>query len=400
MLKQRYFATACNRRLSRGSRSFILPASRFPDILNCGGGRIAEYEGTPFADMNAKLRGDLLSNIVRMSVVNGEEAARITDAEPGLCHGGRRRGASNAEYDWLCNGRRVECKSSMLRWIAYYRTWGFRFQSVKFHYFDILLLVLYTPLELIVYQHDFELGVSSAGSRTETDGYHISLYGPKYEADWNVALQYVLGKLDAPSNKCRRVARLSLQHPEVVRVLQSFESSSYASLMSRAYHEVPLAFMSVGVRGTRIQAIARLIYSIMNMGSSVMDPVAGVRINGARRSMAQAEYDWSRDGQRIECKSSQLAWDSHNHRWRHRFHGIKSVSFDELQLCFYTPRGIFIYLHDGRFALSSNGVRSETHGCQISMVGNVHEQDWSVALDTILKKFDSSPCKYLGLIQW
>eukprot|EP00959_Pyramimonas_sp_CCMP1952_P439161 9193516-Pyramimonas_sp.AAC.1 len=79
--------------------------------------------------------------------------------------------------------------------------------------------------------------------------------------------------------------------------------------MDEAYHDVPLASLAGAVRGERIQAIARLVDTILNMGSFVMDPVVGARSNGARRSLRQAEYDWSRDGRRIECKSSQLVWD-------------------------------------------------------------------------------------------
>ena len=39
--------------------------------------------------------------------------------------------------------------------------------------------------------------------------------------------------------------------------------------------------------------------------------------------MQQAEYDWLRDGSRIECKSSQLQWNRDTKRWAVVFQAIK-----------------------------------------------------------------------------
>ena len=38
----------------------------------------------------------------------------LADVVPGTCVDGRRRSHSQAEYDWLCNDRRVECIVSTL----------------------------------------------------------------------------------------------------------------------------------------------------------------------------------------------------------------------------------------------------------------------------------------------
>ncbi|CAK0892973.1 unnamed protein product [Prorocentrum cordatum] len=402
MSLRRHIVVGCRHAPCFNIRSLVLPASRFDGIVNGSAGRADVYEGAPFANMNAKLRGDLFAGIVRTSELIGEKDAHVTDAEPGMRCDGRRRAASTAEYDWLCNGRRVECKSAMLTWSGGARRWSFRFQSVKFRSFDILLLVLYTPLELIVYQHDLSLGISSSGARTETEGCQICFYGPGGVGDWRVALKSVLGRLDAPSNQCRQVARFSLQHASVVRALSNFRQTPYAVRMDEAYHDVPLASLAGAVRGERIQAIARLVDTILNMGSFVMDPVVGARSNGARRSLRQAEYDWSRDGRRIECKSSQLVWDPRKRVWSVTFRNIKPASFDDLVLCIYTPHGIFLYRHSGNFVLSSIGVRSErwARGYSVSVSGGRHKQDWSIALDSVLKKVEQLSCEYVAFVEW
>ncbi|CAE8613487.1 unnamed protein product [Polarella glacialis] len=113
-----------------------------------------------------------------------------------------------------------------------------------------------------------------------------------------------------------------------------------------------------------------------------------------------AEYDWLRDGVRVQFKSSQLAWDRDH--WRVHFRNVKlnkenpALSpFDELLLALYTPRGIFLYRHDLKLGLSTDGIRTDIRGCQITVTGP-SRAPWPEALDVILKKMDGSGCTCLG----
>merc|ERR1712050_549437 len=96
---------------------------------------------------------------------------------------GRCRSRNGAEYDWLCNGRKVECKSSQLRWDVHRKCWVFRFSNVKLFShggssgaaFDDLLLALYTPRGIYIYSHDLTTGVATNGKITGVSGCVVHL---------------------------------------------------------------------------------------------------------------------------------------------------------------------------------------------------------------------------------
>ena len=83
----------------------------------------------------------MLEDWARMMLKETGTDCEIQDPVPGRHIDGRRRGVYNAEYDFLVNGRRVEIKSSQLKWDAGTRTWKVSFVGLKFGAFDDLLLV-------------------------------------------------------------------------------------------------------------------------------------------------------------------------------------------------------------------------------------------------------------------
>lgn len=125
-----------------------------------------------------------------------------------------------------------------------------------------------------------------------------------------------------------------------------------------------------------------------------------------RRPLIQAEYDWCRDGSRIERKSGQLRWDTHQEQWKPAFSKIKVARdaspclFDEPLLALYTPRGIYIYKHDLRLGMSSIGCKTPSLGHQIQLHGPTGREDWAVSLDIILAKLDASGCERLAFVMW
>lgn len=84
-----------------------------------------------------------------------------------------------------------------------------------------------------------------------------------------------------------------------------------------------------------------------------------------------------RDGQRVACRVAQLSWDRHGRRWQATFviqpdgrapaaHAAADSQLDsqagsqldsqlEVLLALYTPRGLYVYTHDGSLGLGSRG---------------------------------------------
>jgi len=75
-------------------------------------------------------------------------------------------------------------------------------------------------------------------------------------------------------------------------------------------------------------------------------------------------------------------------------------AFDQLLLALDSPRGVYIYLHDGSFGVASTGVNSQVFGHDIMAVGPMGEEHHEIALDAILAKFDASDCRLLAVVRW
>ena len=120
-----------------------------------------------------------------------------------------------------------------------------------------------------------------------------------------------------------------------------------------------------------------------------------------------APYDWLRDGRRVACKSAGLTWDAGTRRWKLLFQSVKlggegeEAAFDELLLAAYTPRGIYLYRHDGRLGVSTNGKETAATGSVIKVLGPCGEEKWASALDgAVLPKLDERGCERLAVVRW
>ena len=114
------------------------------------------------------------------------------------------------------------------------------------------------------------------------------------------------------------------------------------------------------------------------------------RVNGRWRT--RAEYDYGRVERtaprrtiRVEVKSTRLRWDNHKGLFRVQFKSIKSGLHDELRLAIYTPLGVYIYIHDGVFGLSTNGAATHTKGLACTVWADKGD-DWLAALSSIHAK--------------
>ncbi|CAK0904865.1 unnamed protein product [Prorocentrum cordatum] len=379
--------------------SLILPFSHFRSLQKVVSMRTADlFRGLPLAHLTPKSRGDILAAVARN--VTGDlrkNKDRIKDPVPGLRVDGRQRPQCQAEYDWLCNGRRIECKSSQLQFNSRRSRWFFKFRAVKLSLqghraqdaFDDLVLVLYSPRRIYIYRHDLSTGLTTAGKLTPSRGHDIQIASTKTLC-WRTGLESILAKLDAGTTACERVADLPLEDYRISHAI----SKRNAHTMHNVYKNVPLASLSPPVRGLVLQRLAQEVDDVVSQISSTP---AG----------CSAVYDWSRNGVRVECKSSQLTWCMRKKVWQVMFAHVKIVGnlrqnsvFDELHVVVFSPRGIYIYHHDLKLGVSSAGVATQAEGCSIVVHASCKDVSWSDGLDSILSKLDRGGCRRLAHIHW
>lgn len=143
--------------------------------------KVVAYKNTPLYGISTSFRGKILEKLAKEICQVADPHCKQEDPETGVRPNGENRALHQAGYDWLCNGARIECKSSQLRWSSTRRAWFVTFSGIKFAgfdgrpnvCFDKLLLVLYTPRGIYVYEHKLAFAISKNGRRTNTQGYLI-----------------------------------------------------------------------------------------------------------------------------------------------------------------------------------------------------------------------------------
>ena len=193
--------------------------------------------------------------------------------------------------------------------------------------------------------------------------------------------------------------------------LRTFSAAEYASILQRrtvtatTFANLPLAEMPGALRGRLLTSLAREVDAALHPGALFEEAKAGRSVDGKRRGRDKAPYDWQRDGRRVACKSAQLKRDTHCRLCKLTFNNVKlggegtEAAFDELLLAAYTPRGIYLYRHDGRLGVSTSGKATAAKGSQIAVYGPRDEADWASALDeAVLPKLDQRGCDCLAFI--
>eukprot|EP00933_Yihiella_yeosuensis_P069534 TRINITY_DN7617_c0_g1_i6.p1 TRINITY_DN7617_c0_g1~~TRINITY_DN7617_c0_g1_i6.p1 ORF type:complete len:262 (-),score=15.66 TRINITY_DN7617_c0_g1_i6:177-962(-) len=171
--------------------------------LSCG-----TFYGKPLAAMSGPQRGKVIQDIVLHVDMLINASSCFRPAVRGICVDGRPRPQHCAPYDWMRDGRRIECKSAKLLHVSRSQHWSFIFQNVKLCSFDELLLALYTPVGIYIYRHDLKLGLSTTGVVLQSAGHNIVISSRSNTLDWKTALHYILAKLD--SSGCERLALVEL----------------------------------------------------------------------------------------------------------------------------------------------------------------------------------------------
>jgi hypothetical protein len=161
-----------------------------------------------------------------------------------------------------------------------------------------------------------------------------------------------------------------------------------------AYEGVPLATHSSKARGDILERVARRVME-NKLGETACDPPSGVRVNGYKRGRTSETYDFMIGGRRIEAKSSQLLWDRHKKRWVVQWQHIKRDEYDDLILLLYTPVGLYMFLHDHTYGVSTNGKSQHACGGIVTVCGSRNEPSISAATDAIRVKM--APMHYASI---
>ena len=356
------------------------------------------YRGTPLHGLGQHQQGQLAQEWARSVLLEQNPDSEFLDPEPGTDCNGHTRSLCRAPYDFLMNGRRVEVKSSRLVWDSIMQCWLVRFRRIKQFEFDQLFLVLVCPDGMCLIQHDLTTGLCTDGKRTETSGHFVQVRGSRRASCWEEAIEAILFKL-RETGTCSLLVRDYFGEGSLVDMLLSRENSKTRA--ENAYSGTALRNMSSGKRGKRLEAMGLAVDRILHPKSRFSlvrhDATAATR----QRNAANAEADWSRDGRRVELKSSSLVWDSAFGGWKCVFAFIKPDFFDELWLAIYSPLGVHFYRSDLPAALNFEtcGTATEYYGLRVQFRCR-HEADPLKALQEIEAKIVSKGCQMVATVQW
>ena len=439
----------------------VLPASRFLAL----GSELRSYADRTYADpelppltheicsLASTKRHELLSSLVRM--LDETEIHPDSEFEPPTDE-------CASIVAWRRDGKRIGVRCAQMQWVSLAAgrqpsmldvtasgTWVVRFPNVPVQTepaaFDELYLALYSPEALHIFRHDGSFGVSTAGRRLATQfssrGKQIQVYASQSVRGWRAALElYILPKLW--TSDCVSLGTLAFEDRRAIELAASFKQSSDSKLAA-SYAGVPLADRSPSSRRATLEKIVREVDAELHPGASfeagaavrttsaaaASPPDSGGQQSGEQQAEEEAakwqrHCSWLRDGVRVTCKSAQLGWDKSSRKWRFTFQGIRSRGAarapelaasapepdpepqvaSELYLALYTPKGVYVYLHDGLLGLTGAGRMSALSGKQLKLAGPIHEEDWERALDqTILPMLDddeASGCRRLAFVDF
>ena len=153
------------------------------------------YKGVPLATHSSKARGDILERVARrvMEKTMGETAC---DPSSSVRVNGSKRGRNSGAYDFMIGGRRVEAKSSQLKWNSHMKHWKTHWQNIKRDEYDDLLLILYSPVGVHLFLHDHTYGVSTNGKSQHACGGTVVVRGPCNEPSISEAMDVILKKME------------------------------------------------------------------------------------------------------------------------------------------------------------------------------------------------------------
>ena len=365
---------------------------------------------------------------------------------------------------WPLLGSQVAVKSAQLTWKTSQQRWRCLFCNVRLPMyggskapFDVLLLSLYTPRGIYVYEHDLVFGATSnggVGQQKETISHTITVYGPPQEEDWRSALDTILMQFDGAG--CKQLGFIAFGDDMFLDALRNNPPSRTVQV----FRDAPLVLVDRQERHEIFTRLAIILDRDIHPSSEFEDPGGysgdaywhrdsqlstadglssadsgefwgdaddDAGMGAAERPnwmgalgrappgivqedpTAELKHDWRRDGLRVAFKSAQLSWVKSQGYWAAHWLNVKlpyrianrfTVHFDELILALYTPDGIVYFRHDGRLGVSHQGRNTEQKGHVIGLYGARGLEDWKAALDVILRQVELSGCQMLARVDF
>eukprot|EP00438_Fugacium_kawagutii_P020977 Skav216149 [mRNA] locus=scaffold3056:20016:21173:+ [translate_table: standard] len=350
------------------------PASQFQHIWNDVDEMSLLCGEHPLARMHGARRGAVIENWTRRMLKEAFPDCDITDAVAGARCNGSRRHQAQAEYDFMFQGQRAEVKSAQLR-RRYDARWFVGFKGIQLSKLDTLYLAIFSPKWLHLVKHDLQTGISNSKcSRT----CNVAVYGSNCMS-WEESLALILDKLCAIGT-CKLIGKTETSDSWIAR-----ECERNVDYASQFYHGKPCGLMSAQLRGFRIERVLREIDERLHAGSN---------FSPAKRA------DWIRDEMRIEAKSSRLQFSPSTTQWLCQFWHVKQDCFDELLIAIYSPAGLDVFRHDGRYGLSTDGIRTQAQGKKIVISAPCGELDPLRAVRVIEEKLEANNCPKIASILW
>ena len=375
-------------------------AFQFQDFWDDVGETARAYDGHPLAELNPARRGALLQEWARQMVQQKYPNSSVTDADSGARVDGRRRGRTQAEFDFTMDCKKVEVKSASLHWVGSENSWRFLFQSVKFPHlfpqkagFDVLYLVLFSPKWLYLVEHDMRTAIASTGLITQVRGHNIQIKGAQ-GATWQDSVDAILEKF-CTGGDCSLVARASISDGLISSLCEK-----YADYADQFFIGKPFSSMSPKLRGDRIEKLVLRIDQVLHPACRFSVPCDELTPSGRKRGKRSASVDWIRDRKRIEAKHGKLSFCTSRQYWTCTFYNIKEDCFDELLLAVYSPKGLDVFKHHGAFGMTTDGGRTEICGKRVRIHAPVGELDPLIALQCIIAKLVGNNCQHIASIVW
>ena len=103
------------RRVCLPRRVLVLPFSEFEHLFEDGPTELV-YVGTPVSGLTQHEQGRVCQEWAKKVLQEKHLDAEMLDPERATCGNGRRRGSSQALYDFVSDGRKVEAKGARIAW--------------------------------------------------------------------------------------------------------------------------------------------------------------------------------------------------------------------------------------------------------------------------------------------
>ena len=168
------------------------------------------------------------------------------------------------------------------------------------------------------------------------------------------------------------------------------------SVTYNTYKGLPLADLSGSERGTILENVVRQVLEEIT-GEKTYDPDSGTTLTGKKRARNSAPFDFYLKSRKCEVKSAQLKWNKDIKYFVAQLQKIKRNMYDDLYLALYTPSGVYIYKHDDKYGISTNGKSQESRGGYIEVAAPRQEESIDVATNIITDKLKSMLLKHVSL---